>query len=124
MIGMLRWKVRPWPVVVSSEAAVKVVVKAFLGGEVEGWLACERISRGPVRSRVSRLGWAARRTLRVGAGGDILMRVVVGFDGCDELDELDERRLRGKTGRGKYDIYIWVSDFFLEEEQIKRKREK
>ena len=84
---MLRWKVRPWPVVVSSVAEVMVVVKAFLGGEVERWVACERISRGPVRSRVSRLGWAARRTLRGWAGGDILMRVVVGYNRCNELDE-------------------------------------
>lgn len=71
-----------------------MVVKAGLGGrvevEVEGLVAWERISRGPVRSRVSRAGWAEMRTLR---GWDILMRAVAGFDGCVELDE---RMRRGR----------------------------
>lgn len=86
--------------VVSSDVEVMVVVKAFWGGvvevEVEGWVACERISRGPVRSRVSRSGWVVKRTLRGWVGGDILMRVaVVGFDAGDELDERLRIRRRG-----------------------------
>lgn len=102
---MWRWKVRPWSVVVRDEAEVMVAVKAFWGGVVVGWVACERISRGPVRSRVSRLGWAAKRTLRGWDGGDILMRVVVvvvGFDGCVEVGE----RLKIERGGGKEDICI------------------
>ncbi len=59
---MWRLTVRPWAVVVYSETAVMVELKAFVAEEVN--VECEKSSRGPARSRRSRLGWIARRTWR------------------------------------------------------------
>lgn len=64
-------KVRPWLVVMLGCEAVIVRWKTLMGEEEglervgkEVKVACEKISRGPQRSSVSRVGWAVRRTLR------------------------------------------------------------
>ena len=69
-MGICGMRVRPWVVVMLAWEEVIVVWNAFfvfsfseLEGEREVKVAAERISSGPVRSRVSREGWAVRRTL-------------------------------------------------------------
>jgi len=60
---------------VSGSAAVMVVVKSGAAGVEDGKLvsltvrAWRRISRGPVRSRMSKEWWRGMRTLSGGAGG-------------------------------------------------------
>jgi len=56
---MLRLMVSFCPVVVNSETAAMMFAKTFAGEDEEGWVAWERISKGPVRSSVSSEGWTA-----------------------------------------------------------------